>query len=260
MLTFKNTNIALIVLLALTIWADKIYGVSWLVYVAIIFIYALIVAYGCYFVSSGFFMPMYCSAKTTEKVIAITFDDGPVAEGTPEVLQILKNANVEAAFFCIGSRMAGNEAIIKQLDAEGHIIGNHSFTHAVLFDMFPAKRMLAEMQQMDSDLYRVIGKKPKLFRPPFGVMNPNLKNAIVKGGYSPIGWNVRSYDTMSKDADKLLEKVSAAIKPGAIFLFHDTSKNTVAMLPRFIEFAQSKGYKIVRVDKMLRLQAYASQD
>ena len=257
MLTFKNTNIALIVLLALTIGADKMYGVNWLVYAAILLVYSLIIAYGCYFVNSNFFMPMYCAAKTTEKVIAITFDDGPVADGTPELLQILKGANVEAAFFCIGNRIAGNEEIIKQLNTEGHIIGNHSFTHAALFDMFPAKKMLAEMQRMDSTLYPLIGKKPRLFRPPYGVMNPNLKNAIVEGNYLPIGWNVRSYDTMSKDAEQLFNKVSAKIKPGAIFLFHDTCKNTVAMLPRFIEFAQSKGYKIIRVDKMLGLPAYA---
>jgi peptidoglycan/xylan/chitin deacetylase (PgdA/CDA1 family) len=217
-LTFKNTNIALIVLLALTIAADKIYGVSWLIYAAVILIYSLIVAYGCYFVNSNFFMPMYCSAKITEKVIAITFDDGPVADGTPELLQILKNANIEAAFFCIGNRIAGNEEIIKQLDTEGHIIGNHSFTHAALFDMYPAKKMLAEMRQTDSALYQVIGKKPRLFRPPYGVMNPNLKNAIVEGNYLPIGWNIRSYDTMSKDADQLFNKVSVKIKPGARYL------------------------------------------
>ncbi|WDF77955.1 polysaccharide deacetylase family protein [Mucilaginibacter sp. AW1-7] len=256
MLTFRNTNIAFLILLGVTIWADKTYGVSWLAYGAIIFIYSLIVAYGCYFVSSGFFMPMYCSAKTTDKVIAITFDDGPVSEGTPQVLQILKDASVEAAFFCIGERIAGNEAIIRQMDASGHIIGNHSYTHAALFDLFPSKKMLAEMQQLDNELDKVIGKKTKLFRPPYGVMNPNLKNAIIKGGYLPIGWSVRSYDTMSTDADVLLQKVTLQMKPGAIFLFHDRCPVTVAMLPNFLGEVRAKGYRVVRVDKMLGLPAY----
>ena len=256
MLTFRNTNIAFIVLLGFTIWADKVLGVSWLAYAAILFVYSLIVAYGCYFVSSGFFMPMYCFAKTTDKVIAITFDDGPVPDGTPQVLQILKDADVEAAFFCIGNRMAGNQAITKQIDAEGHLIGNHSYTHTTLFDLFSSKKMLAEMQQLDGELFNITGKKTKLFRPPYGVMNPNLKNAIIKGGYVPIGWSVRSYDTMATDADALLQKVTPQIKPGAIFLFHDRCPVTVAMLPKFLGKVQAMGYRVERVDKMLGLPAY----
>jgi len=258
-LTFRNTNIAFIVLLGFTIWADKVLGVSWLAYAAILFVYSLIVAYGCYFVSSGFFMPMYCFAKTTDKVIAITFDDGPVPDGTPQVLQILKDANAEATFFCIGERIAGNEAIIRQLDAEGHLIGNHSYTHSTLFDLFSSKKMLAEMQLFDEELFNITGKKTKLFRPPYGVMNPNLKNAIVKGGYLPIGWNVRSYDTMATNADVLLQKVSPKIKPGAIFLFHDRCPVSVAMLPGFLAEVKAKGYRVVRVDKMLGVPGYAGQ-
>jgi peptidoglycan/xylan/chitin deacetylase (PgdA/CDA1 family) len=201
-------------------------------------------------------MPMYCAAKTTDKVIAITFDDGPVQDGTPQTLQILKDANVEAAFFCIGNRMAGNEAIIKQIDAEGHIIGNHSYTHAALFDLFSSEKMLVEMQQLDEDLLKIIGKKTKLFRPPYGVMNPNLKKAIVKGNYLPIGWNVRSYDTMATNADALLQKIVHKIAPGAIFLFHDRCPITVAMLPYFLNEVKVKGYRVVRADKMLGLPVY----
>lgn len=256
MLTFRNTNIAFVILLVIVIGVNETHGVSWLVYGAIGLAYSLIVAYGCYFVSSGFFMPMYCSAKTNNKVIALTFDDGPVASGTPRVLQILKDANVKAAFFCIGERIAGNEAIIKQLHADGHLIGNHSFTHAAFFDIFPATKMLAEMQQTDNELYRVVGKRTKLFRPPYGVMNPNLKNAIIKGDYSPIGWNVRSYDTMAKDADTLLNKMIGRIKPGAVFLFHEKCAVTIQMLPQFIAQAKAKRYEIVRVDKMLDLKGY----
>jgi peptidoglycan/xylan/chitin deacetylase (PgdA/CDA1 family) len=256
-LTFKNTNITFAALMIFIIGFDITHGVSWLLYVAMICAYSLIVAYGCYFVSSDFFMPMYCSAKTNDKIIALTFDDGPVASGTPQVLQILNDANVEAAFFCIGERIAGNEAIIKQLHTGGHLIGNHSFTHGALFDMLPAAKMLTEMQQTDNELFRITGKRTKLFRPPYGVMNPNLKNAIVKGGYFPIGWNVRSYDTIAKDADMLLNKMIDRINPGAIFLFHEKCAVTIQMLPRFIEQAKGKGYEVVRVDKMLGLQAYA---
>lgn len=243
--------------MGLTIGVNSVYGISWLAYIGLLFVYSLVIGYGCYFVNSGFFMPMYCFAKTSDKVIALTFDDGPLPGGTPQVLQILKAANVEAAFFCIGNRIAGNEQIIKQLHADGHIIGNHSFTHSTWFDLLPAQQMLAEMQQTDEEVYRAIGKRIKLFRPPYGVMDPNLKKAIITGSYLPIGWNVRSYDTMAKDADVLLRKVMAKIKPGAVLLFHDRCPITVAMLPAFIEQVKAAGYKIERLDKILGIPAYA---
>lgn len=104
---------------------------------------------------------------------------------------------------------------------------------------------------------KVIGIEPRLFRPPYGVTNPNLKKAIQKGGYTPVGWSIRSMDTVIKDAGKLLEKVTGSLKPGAVVLFHDTSKSTLDMLPAFIEQVKQKGYSIIRLDKMLNLEPYA---
>jgi peptidoglycan/xylan/chitin deacetylase (PgdA/CDA1 family) len=96
-----------------------------------------------------------------------------------------------------------------------------------------------------------------LFRPPYGVTNPNLKKAIVEGNYIPVGWSMRSMDTVIKDEKKLFNKVISKIKPGAVFLFHDTSNATVAILPAIIKHIHENGYEIIRLDKMLNLQAYA---
>jgi peptidoglycan-N-acetylglucosamine deacetylase len=109
---------------------------------------------------------------------------------------------------------------------------------------------------MDDEVKKVIGIKPTLFRPPYGVTNPNLKTAIVKGKYSAIGWSVRSMDTVIKDEKKLLTKVTAAIQPGAVFLFHDTSIATIKMLPTFLQEVKKRGYKIVPLDKLLHLKPY----
>ena len=98
---------------------------------------------------------------------------------------------------------------------------------------------------------------PKLFRPPYGVTNPNVKKAIINGGYTPVGWSVRSMDTVIKDENKLLKKINTAIKPGAVFLFHDTSKTTVGVLPKFMQEVKKRGYHIVPLDKLLALTAYA---
>jgi len=169
---------------------------------------------------------------------------------------LLKQENINATFFCIGNRIAGNEHILRQIKEDGHIIGNHSYSHHFWFDMFSAKKMLQDLQQMDDEMERVTGLRPKLFRPPYGVTNPNVKKAIIKGNYTPVGWSVRSMDTVIKDEKKLLDKINAAIKPGAVFLFHDTSKTTLDALPAFIKEVKNKGYQIVPLDKLLLLKPY----
>lgn len=201
-------------------------------------------------------MPVVCSAQTDAAEIALSFDDGPKTNYTSAVLRVLKTNNVKAAFFCIGSRIAGSESLFAQVHEEGHLIGNHSYSHHFWFDLFSAKKMLSDLRMMSLTMENEIGLRPRLFRPPYGVMNPNLKKAILRGNYIPVGWSVRSMDTVVKDEKKLLKRMTAALRPGAIFLFHDTSRVTLAILPEFIRYATRQGYKIVRLDKLLNLKAY----
>lgn len=256
MLTFRNTNILFIVLLATLISIDLLQGLPWIAYWLLLIVYSLIVFWGCVNINSNFFLPIVCKASIDKKEIAISFDDGPAANYSTEILDLLKKENVPASFFCIGNRIAGNEEIFKRMYSEGHLIGNHSYSHHVLFDLFSSKKMKEDMKMMDAEMERVLGIKPKLFRPPYGVTNPNLKKAIIKGGYTPVGWSVRSLDTVAKDEQKLLSKIKAGINPGAIFLFHDTCKIALGVLPEFIEEVKKRGFNIVPLDKMLALKAY----
>lgn len=253
MLNFRNINV-LFTILALFLLS---LGVPFYAYIILAVVYSLVLFYGCYYVGSNFFIPVICSAQTDKKVVSLSFDDGPAAGNTLRILQILKDNNAEAAFFCIGRHVAENQAIFKQVYDEGHLIGNHTFSHHFWFDMFSSGKMLADMRRMDKEVNQIIGKTPRLFRPPYGVTNPNLRKAIVGGNYIPVGWSIRSLDTVIKDEKKLLNKVVRKIKPGAVFLFHDTSDATVSVLPAIINQIRASGYAIVRLDKMLNLQAYA---
>jgi peptidoglycan-N-acetylglucosamine deacetylase len=257
MLNFRNTNIFFGALLIVLIGVHIKYGLPVYIYPLLFVVYSLIVFYGCYYVGSNFFIKIHCSAKTDRKEIAISFDDGPAINYTPEILQLLKQENIKAAFFCIGNRIAGNENILKQIKEEGHVIGNHSYSHHFWFDMYSSKKMQNDLKMMDDEMEKVTGMRPKLFRPPYGVTNPNLKKAIMKGGYTPVGWNVRSLDTVIKDEKKLLDKINASLKPGAVFLFHDTQKITLKVLSSFIKEVKNKGYDIVSLDKLLHLNPYA---
>ena len=257
MLTFRNINILYCCLLVLLIGLHIGIGIPVFVYPLLLFSYSLLVFRGCVNISSGFFLPVICSATTDKKEIAISFDDGPAVNYTSQILQVLSAEKIKAAFFCIGSRIKGNEKLLKQVYDDGHIIGNHSFSHHFWFDMFSSGKMLKDMQLMDEAMQSVTGQKPKLFRPPYGVTNPNLKKAIMKGNYIPVGWSVRSLDTVVKDEKKLFEKIIAGLKPGAIFLFHDTSETTLKVLPGFIQEVKKQGYHIVPLDKLLHLTPYA---
>ncbi len=257
MLNFRNTNIFFIVLLAILIGIYIQYGMPIYAFCLLLIAYSLIVFWGCYNVGSNFFIKIVCKGETGKKEIAISFDDGPAINYTPAILQVLNNENVKATFFCIGNRIAGNENILKQMHADGHIIGNHSYSHHFWFDLYSAKKMQGDLKQMDAETERVTGLKPKLFRPPYGVTNPNVKKAIINGGYTPVGWSVRSMDTVMKDEKKLLAKINSGIQQGAVFLFHDTSKTTLNVLPEFLQEVKKRGYNIVPLDKLLDLQAYA---
>jgi peptidoglycan/xylan/chitin deacetylase (PgdA/CDA1 family) len=257
MLNFRNTNIFFSILLIVLIGVHIKYGLPVYIYPLLFIVYSLIVFYGCYYVGSNFFIKIVCSASTDHKEIAISFDDGPATNFTPEVLQVLKQENIKATFFCIGNRIAGNENILKKIKDEGHIIGNHSFSHHFWFDMYSSNKMLDDLKMMDKEMERVTGSRPKLFRPPYGVTNPNLKKAIISGGYTPVGWSVRSMDTVIKDEKKLLNKILGSLKPGAVFLFHDTQKVTLNVLPEFIKEVKNRGYQIIPLDKLLHLTPYA---
>lgn len=257
MLTFRNTNIIFLSILVCTIALDMFIQLPVAWYFIIPLAYSLILFYGCYHIGSNFFLQVICSAETTKKVIALSFDDGPVSSYTPALLKLLWDHRVKAAFFCIGHRITGNENLLRKMTDHGHLIGNHSYTHHFLFDLYSSQKMLAELRKTDQAIKMATGLLPKLFRPPYGVTNPNLRDAIIQGNYTPVGWNIRSMDTVIKKEDVLFNKVKKAIRPGAVILFHDTSKATLDMLPVLIRHLHASGYEIVRLDKLLKLKAYA---
>ena len=154
MLNFRNTNIFFTLLLTSAITVHIKYGLSFYFYCLLFIAWPLIIFWGCINVSSNFFIPIICKAYTDKKEIAISFDDGPAENYTKQILEILKVTDVKATFFCIGNRIAGNESILKQVKEEGHVIGNHSYSHHFWFDLYSAKKMLEDLKQMGAEMER----------------------------------------------------------------------------------------------------------
>ena len=249
-------NIFYIILILLWIWADRHLQMGAAVYGWLLLIYVSVLFCGSYFIRMGFFMKSICSVNTSEKIIALSFDDGPAEKKTIRILDILKDNHVEAAFFCIGKNMPENEEVLKRMAGDGHIIGNHSHSHHSLFDLYSSKKMLNELELASQTCQEITGNYPRFFRPPFGVTNPNLKKAVLKGGFISIGWSIRSYDTVIGNEERLLTRILDRLKPGAILLLHDSSESTLKILPRLIKEIRNKGYKMIRLDKMINLNPY----
>jgi peptidoglycan/xylan/chitin deacetylase (PgdA/CDA1 family) len=207
---------------------------------------------------SGFHHETICRGKTDRKIVALTFDDGPDNLNTPQILEVLARHKVPATFFCIGSRIHGNEELIRRIDTSGHILGNHSFSHSKFFDLFPAKKIRNELLETDRLIMSATGKSPLFFRPPYGVINPLVSSAVKGMHWKLICWNIRSFDTLNAKPEKTKNRILSRLKPGSIILLHDHSVMAETTLEELILAIRQQGYEIVPLDNLLNIPAYAS--
>lgn len=206
-------------------------------------------------ICSQAYIKTLCKAETRNKKIAITFDDGPNPETTPEVLSLLDKYNIKATFFCIGKQITDNKELLKLIDKKGHLIGNHTWSHDRWFDLYSASKMKSDIERTNQLIFETIGKKTKLFRPPYGVTNPSLKNAIKDLDFHTIGWSIRSLDTIH-NAQKALRRINKKLSPGSIILLHDNRQHIVEILEPFLEYITKENYTIIPVNDLLKIEAY----
>ncbi len=224
-------------------------------YIALTSIYVVIVVAGVMIPSLSLFV--HVRTRGNGRGIALTFDDGPLPGMTNQVLDILGRYNIPGAFFCIGNRVDANPDLVRQIDQSGHIIGNHTYWHGKLFDLKSAPMVTRELYDTDLAIHRVIGKRPRLFRPPYGVTNPMIARSLRRLNHTVVGWSIRSFDTIISDRGKLFSRVTRSLKDGDIILFHDYSQAMIDILPDVIEHIRKSGLEIVRVDKLLNEKPYA---
>jgi len=230
---------------------------GWIILIPII-IYLAILAIGSIKISLNFYFPSLCKAKTKEKEIVLTFDDGPNPEITPRLLKILEKEKIPATFFCIGNQVNEHPKIIKEIDKNGHLIGNHSYSHHRWFDLFSSKKMNNEIKKTNDAVRKEVGKNPLLFRPPYGVTNPTLKKALQETNMISIGWSLRSFDTF-KPKDKVLQKLKRKTKGGDVVLFHDTDEKILEIIEEYLSWLKENGFKIVSLTKLFEIEAYETE-
>jgi len=209
-----------------------------------------------YPVPSRFQGAMIRAAELTqgEKVIALTFDDGPWPETTEQVLDILKSNNIKGTFFVVGQNLKNYPELGKQIVAQGHVIANHTWHH--WYHFFNQQAAAFEIDRTTDLIYQVTGVKTNLFRPPGGILHNGLV-AYAKGQkYTVVMWSADSIDYKSPSVPKLINNVIKDSKPGGIVLMHDGGGNrsrTVQALPEIISNFRKQGYRFVTIPELLEM-------
>lgn len=254
---FYSINALALVVFSLLLFAGYFGNIPVWLYFLFILIWIAVTALGSFHIRWNYHLQSFShNYKTSENAVAITFDDGPNADFTPKVLKLLKKYESKATFFLIGKNAEKYPELVRQIIDDGHTIGNHSWSHAKNFGFYPSERIASELKQTNSILKKITGREMKLFRPPFGVTNPNIKKALKKTCLGSIGWSKRSLDTTNISVDKILQRITSNLKKGDIILLHDSSDKTITVLERLLLFLQAQQLLAVTVDHLLNIKPY----
>lgn len=181
------------------------------------------------------------------KKIAITFDDGPHPVYTPKLLEGLRKRDVVATFFVTGENAEQYPEIIKQMSEDGHLIGNHTYSHIQLTSS-NREKFRAELVKTNEVLKEITGKDVSFVRPPYGSWDKSFENEL---NMFPVLWNVDPLDWCCNNADCIVQKVEKNAKENAIILLHDYYKTSVQAALRIVDDLTKQGYEFVTVEELL---------
>lgn len=202
----------------------------------------------------------------TKRKIALTFDDGPSKPCTEELIEAMGEMNVRGTFFCVGQNAVINADLLRRMDAEGHVIGNHSLAHRRITSIKPWGG--DHIDEGARYIGKILGKLPRLYRPPWGWLTPWEGRRLGQRGYTIVGWDVYTLDWCIPEVDghAIADKACRETKPGSILLFHDAypgaqywqKRETTRAIKRIVPALRAEGYEFVTVPELLSVRGYAA--
>jgi peptidoglycan/xylan/chitin deacetylase (PgdA/CDA1 family) len=200
------------------------------------------------------------AAAAIRSEIALTIDDGPDPDVTPQVLDLLDRYEVKATFFCVGEKAARHPALCKNIVARGHAVENHSQRHPHYFSLLGMKGLSREIQAAQDVLTGITGRRPQFFRAPAGLRNPFLDPVLARLGLRLATWSRRGYDTRTADSAAVFRRLLRNLKAGSILLIHDGNcartpsgvPIAIEVLPRLIDAARRAGLRFVTLPSVLQ--------
>ncbi len=205
------------------------------------------------------------SAAVKRGEVALTFDDGPDPEVTPQVLDLLDAANARATFFCVGQMVARYPDLAREIVRRGHLIENHTASHPKAFATYGWRRMLAELADGQRLIEQVTGRAPRFFRAVAGLRNPLLDPLLARLGLRLATWTRRGYDTRCGKPGVVLRRLTRHLAAGDILLLHDAhSARTaqgapvaLAVLPALLAELQARSLRPVTLEAACKAPAVA---
>lgn len=207
-------------------------------------------------ICSGIYIKALCRQKGNRSEVALTFDDGPDPNTTGRILDTLRKRHAKATFFVTGENAEKYPETVRRIVEEGHVIGNHTYRHSVRFTVSRREYVRNDLHLAGNVIYNITGRRPKLFRPPFGVTNPVISDAIRKEKLSCIGWSIRTFDTIYKSEKRICEKISGKLSGGEVILMHDRCIKDTGIIEKVIDSIERKGLSTVTVDNLFNIKAY----
>jgi peptidoglycan/xylan/chitin deacetylase (PgdA/CDA1 family) len=253
---YKVENLIFIVLIGIAIYLVYSKQIPFYLILILLFFHSIIIALGAYFIQFNFFVKSFNKGINSTKSISLTFDDGP-HENTLKVIEVLKKYDIKASFFLIGKNIKGKEDILKKIIDDGHLVGNHSYKHDFWYSIKSVKNLVADIHQNNAAISSITGLIPNWFRPPYGVTNPRIANAIKATNMKSIGWSIRSYDTVGADTNATLNRICKQINGADIVLMHDHLDTTAQLLEDLILYCKKEKIEILPLDKMINIKPYA---
>jgi len=199
-------------------------------------------------------LPIYCVQKS-DKVLSLSFDAAWGNEDTQQLIDILGKYNIKATFFVVGEWVDKYPESVKALSDAGHEIMNHSNDHKH-FSKLSSDKIIEDINLCNDKIEAVTGKRPTLFRPPYGEYNDNVVSTVNSMGLYCIQWDVDSLDWKDLTAAAIQKRVLQRVKPGSIVLFHNAAKNTPAALPSIIDGLIAQGYSFLPISQLIYTGEY----
>ena len=193
------------------------------------------------------------------RLLALTYDDGPNESHTPQLLDLLAQLGAKATFFLIGRYVAQRPDLVRRIRAEGHAIGNHTYSHPLLL-FTSAAQLRRELDDADRAIADAAGPHDGLFRPPFGGRRPGTFAAVRARGMTPVMWSVTCFDWNARSAGPIEQRAVSGIRGGDVILLHDGSHvkmganrtPTLEATARLLRRYKADGYRFVTIPEMMK--------
>lgn len=215
----------------------------------VVMLAAVMLALYLYLVSAQSSRPSFSLGQKQEEgpFVALTFDDGPDPKYTPLLLDGLKQRGIHATFFLMGQKLEGQEELVRRIQQEGHLIGNHSYRHKALTKE-GEEQVCREVEETGRLIREITGTEPIYLRPPYGAWNQELEE---RTGLTTVLWTVDSMDWKLRNTEQICRRVLKDTEDGDIILMHDIFPETVEAALEVVDQLQKEGCTFVTVDELL---------